>query len=112
MEDLVNGKCEACQRGAPQATFEEINKYIKVIPEWEIIQEGRIDKLKRSFKTKDYFETIKIVNAIAEIANSEDHHPILLVEFNLVTVWWWTHKIEGLHHNDLIMAAKTDEIFA
>ena len=89
----------------------EISKFIKVIPKWEIIQEDRIDKLKRSFKTKDYVETIKYVNAIADIANSEGHHPILLVEFNVVTVWWWTHKIKGLHRNDFIMAAKTDEIF-
>ncbi len=111
MEDLVKGKCEACRSGAPQVTSAQIKEYIQVIPEWNIIQDNSISKLKRSFATKNYIETIKFVNAIADIANSQDHHPILQVEFNLVTVWWWTHKINGLHRNDFIMAAKTDEIF-
>ncbi len=111
MEDFVNGKCEVCQAGAPLVTSEQIKEYIQVIPEWEIIQDDSIKKLKRCFKTKNYIETIKFVNAIAAIANSQDHHPVLQVEYNSVTVWWWTHKINGLHRNDFIMAAKTNETF-
>ena len=111
MENLVKRKCEPCRIGAPKLTSEQINEYIKIIPEWEVIQDEHINKLVRHFKTKDYHATIKFVNAIADIANSEDHHPILLVEFSSVTVWWWTHKIKGLHLNDFVMAAKTDEIF-
>jgi len=42
---------------------------------------------------------------------SDGHHPALLTEWGKVTVTWWTHKIGGLHHNDFVMAAKTDELF-
>ena len=110
MEDLANGKCEVCRTGAPQVTSEQIKEYIQIVPEWEIIKDDSINKLTRCFKTKNYVETMKFVNAIADIANLQDHHPILLVEFNSIAVWWWTHKIKGLHRNDFIMAAKTDEI--
>ena len=48
----------------------------------------------------------------AEIAEAEGHHPALLTEWGKVTVTWWTHKIAGLHRNDFIMAAKTDELSA
>ena len=46
------------------------------------------------------------------IANIEDHHPDLHVAWGKVTVETWTHKIKGLHSNDFILAAKTDEIYA
>ena len=111
MEDLANGKCEVCRIGAPQLTREQMNEYIQVIPVWIIIQYDSINKLTRCFNTKNYLETMKFVSAVADVANSQDHHPVLQVEYNLVTVWWWTHKINGLHRNDFIMVAKTVEIF-
>jgi 4a-hydroxytetrahydrobiopterin dehydratase len=48
---------------------------------------------------------------VGEQAEEEGHHPALLTEWGKVTVTWWTHKIGGLHHNDFIMAARTDELF-
>ncbi len=45
------------------------------------------------------------------LAEEEGHHPIILIEWGQVTVTWWTHKIKGLHRNDFIMAAKTDELY-
>ena len=44
------------------------------------------------------------------MAEEEGHHPALLTEWGRMTVTWWTHKISGLHRNDFIMAAKTDEL--
>ena len=48
---------------------------------------------------------------IAKLADEEDHHPQIILEWGKVTVTWWSHKIEGLHHNDFICAAKTDQLF-
>jgi len=47
---------------------------------------------------------------VGEIAEAEDHHPLVVTEWGRVTVQWWTHKIGGLHQNDFIMAAKTDRL--
>ena len=54
------------------------------------------------------FGTINFTNKIAELAEEEDHHPAILLEWGRVEVTWWTHKIGGLHKNDFIAAAKTD----
>ena len=47
-----------------------------------------------------------------DLAEKEDHHPEILIEWGKVTVTWWSHKIKGLHKNDFIAAAKTDQIFS
>ncbi len=55
-------------------------------------------------------DVLELANAIGEEAEKEGHHPALLVEWGSVEVRWWTHKIGGIHKNDVIMAAKTDEL--
>jgi len=54
---------------------------------------------------------VAFTNKIAMISEKEDHHPLIITEWGRVTVQWWSHKIKGLHKNDFIMAAKTDELF-
>lgn len=69
-----------------------------------------VKRLSRNFSFKDFKQAIKFVNEVANIAESENHHPQIVCEWGRVTVDWWTHKIKGLHQNDFIMAAKTDAI--
>src|SRR5262249_11555034 len=57
-------------------------------------------------------QALAFTNAIGELAEAEGHHPALLTEWGRTTVTWWTHKIKGLHRNDFVMAAKTDELYA
>ena len=54
---------------------------------------------------------MEFANQISTIAEQGDHHPALLIEWSRVTVTWWSHSIGGLHLNDFVMAAKTDEIY-
>ena len=60
----------------------------------------------------DYLSALDFVNKVANLAEEEDHHPEILLEWGKVTVSWWSHKIKGLHKNDLIAAAKTDSLFS
>ena len=73
--------------------------------------QASIDRLRRIFKFDDYSEAVSFSNKVAELAEEEDHHPSILLEWGQVEVNWWTHKIGGLHKNDFISAAKTDVIF-
>ena len=57
-------------------------------------------------------ESLAFTNQVAKIAEDQGHHPVLITEWGIVSVTWWTHKIKGLHRNDFIMAAKTDQIYA
>ena len=60
---------------------------------------------------KNYEQSIAFTNLIADLAESQDHHPKITLEWGRVTLEWWSHKIRGLHMNDFICAAKSDEIF-
>ena len=63
-------------------------------------------------KQKDYLSGLDFLNKIALLAEEEDHHPEIILEWGKVTVSWWSHKIKGLHKNDFIAAAKTDSLFS
>jgi 4a-hydroxytetrahydrobiopterin dehydratase len=67
-------------------------------------------RLERTFKFENFAQALSFTNKVGEQAEEEGHHPALLTEWGKVTVTWWTHKIGGLHRNDFIMAAKTDEL--
>ncbi|MEZ4598596.1 MAG: 4a-hydroxytetrahydrobiopterin dehydratase [Syntrophotaleaceae bacterium] len=110
MEKLREQKCEACRRGAPPATSEEIAAFRDQIPEWEILTVEGIELLSRTFPFRNFGEALDFTNRVGELAETEGHHPSILTEWGKVTVQWWTHKIRGIHRNDLIMAAKTDTL--
>lgn len=112
MADLTQRRCEACQAGAPQATQAEIDEFKPQIPDWEIIDAGGVNQLQRVYKFKNFAQALDFANKVGEIAEQEDHHPAILVEYGKVTLTWWTHKIKGLHVNDFIMAAKSDKLYS
>ena len=111
MDQLSQLKCTACRRGEPTVTDEEIADLQPQVPEWKLIEVDGIKRLERIFKLKDFVSALAFTNEVGELAESEGHHPALLTEWGRVTVTWWTHKIRGLHRNDFIMAAKTDELY-
>ncbi len=111
MEPLVQMKCVACRRGAPTVTDAEIAAYKPQVPEWELIHEDGVAQLRRVFTFPTFAAALAFTNRVGQVAEEEGHHPALLTEWGKTTVRWWTHKIRGLHQNDFVMAAKTDELF-
>ncbi len=111
MQDLTQFKCVACRGGEPTVTQAEVAEYMPQIPEWHIVERENMKRLERVFKFKNFVESIAFTNQVGEIAEAEGHHPAILTEWGKVTVTWWTHIIKGLHRNDFIMAAKTDELY-
>lgn len=89
----------------------EIPELKAQIPEWAVIEIDGIKRLERKFKFINFKEALEFTNRVGELAEAEDHHPALLTEWGSVTVTWWTHSVGGLHRNDFIMAARTDEIY-
>jgi 4a-hydroxytetrahydrobiopterin dehydratase len=107
---LAQMHCEPCQVGAPTVSDEEISTYRREIPEWEVVEQEGIKQLRRRFKFRKFAQALEFTNRVGAMAESEGHHPSLLTEWGGVTVTWWTHKIKGLHRNDFVMAARTDEM--
>ena len=82
---------------------------LKEIDNWDLIHE-EVKQLKKIFSFSSYKESVDFSNKVAKMADIEDHHPTITLEWGKVTVVWWSHKIKGLHKNDFICAAKTDQL--
>ena len=111
VKDLVNSSCEACRADAPVLEDNEIQELLSQIPSWRIFEEDGIKKIICSFVFLNYGDSRNFLNKVADLAEEEDHHPELTLEWGKVTVLWWSHKIKGLHKNDFICASKTDSLF-
>ena len=111
MTELSQQKCVACRGGDPALTETEIAELQPQIPEWQVKEVDGIKRLEGVFKFKNFAQALEFTNKVGAIAEEEDHHPLIITEWGRVTLQWWTHIIKGLHKNDFIMAAKTDEIY-
>jgi len=85
----------------------DAREYLKNLPGWELAD----GKIKKQFTSKDFKEAMHFVNQVAQVAESEGHHPDILVSYNKVTYTLWTHAVGGLSLNDFILAAKIEELY-
>lgn len=106
MSDLSKERCLPCEGGVKPLSEEEAKKLLQQIPQWQLNQQTT--EIRRDFKFKNFYETMAFVNAIAWIANQQDHHPDLEVGYNYCHIRYNTHAIKGLSQNDFICAAKID----
>jgi len=111
MNELVQMHCSPINSNSIQLTELERNQMLKKLSGWVINKKDDELRLEKQFMFKDFNQAVNFTNLVAQVANKEDHHPAILTEWAKVTVTWWTHKIKGLHMNDFIMAAKTDQVF-
>ena len=109
--ELSQSTCEACRDDANSLHEEEIQELLPQIPSWKVCEEENIKRLICSFAFLTYEDSVKFTNEVAKLAEKEDHHPEIFLEWGKVTVTWWSHKINGLHNNDFICASKTDDLF-
>ena len=112
MATIAREKCEACSASSPKVTPREVDELKPQIPDWKKVEIEGIPRLQRTFKFDDFAKALRFTVKVGEAAEEEGHHPKLTTEWGRVNVMWWTHKIRGLHRNDFIMAAKSDEIYA
>ncbi|MBC8505611.1 MAG: 4a-hydroxytetrahydrobiopterin dehydratase [Anaerolineales bacterium] len=110
MRSLAELNTQPYRKGEPPLSDIEISELQSLIPAWDVIDVDGIKRLERVFKFKNFVQAIAFTNKVGELAEEQDHHPALLTEWGRVKVTWWTHFVKGLHRNDFIMAAKTDQI--
>lgn len=106
---LVNQECVPCKEGAAPLTTEQIAELKPLLSSgWQVEADK---KLIKTYSCSNFMRAVEFIQRLAGEAEKHGHHPdVSLHDFNQVTVQWWTHKIGGLHHNDFIMAAVTDEV--
>lgn len=106
---LTDQTCIPCSGKVPPASETEVAELKPQIPDWDIVSVEQVPQLQRVYHFKDFQTALEFTNQVGALAEAAQHHPSLLTEWGKVTVTWWTHALNGLHRNDFIMAAKTDE---
>ena len=108
---LHQKSCVPCQRGSPSMTEKTEDELFCELSQWEL-ERSTIHRLTKQFSFSTFMEAIGFVNSIAIVAEDEDHHPSIRVDYRKVTIELTTHAVNGLSENDFIMAAKIDRIYA
>jgi len=111
MEHLSEKTCSACRADSPLISAEALHDALTALPDWAVESVAGINQLIRVYPFTNFVNAMTFTQAVGALAEEYGHHPALLTEWGKVTVRWWTHKIKGLHENDVIMAAKTEQLF-
>jgi 4a-hydroxytetrahydrobiopterin dehydratase len=107
--ELAQKKCKPCEGGVTPLTREIATKLLGQLDSaWKLTADAKA--IRRELAFKDFYRTMSFVNAVAHVANIEDHHPDLEVGYNYCRIVFTTHAVQGLSENDFICAAKIDRI--
>ena len=107
---LASKTCTPCRGGIPPLTADEAKNFQAQAPSWELLDGSR--KIQRTFRFKNFRQAFDFVQRAGELAEAQGHHPEIAFGWGYATVALQTKKIQGLHENDFIMAAKFDELAA
>jgi len=108
VKDLTEQRCAPIAKDVPPLDESSINELLPQVDGWE--KRGDDQSIHRTFKFKDYYQTISFVNAVASIVHNEDHHPDMMVSYNRCDISLSTHSVSGLSINDFICAAKINAL--
>jgi 4a-hydroxytetrahydrobiopterin dehydratase len=95
-----------CRPGAARLPAADIAAHLAALPGWAVSG----DAIAKTFRFPGYAQTIAFVNAVAALAQREDHHPDLSVHYDRCAVAWSTHSAGGITLNDIVCAAKVDDL--
>jgi len=104
MSELTHKRCVPCEGGVPTLNRTEVERLLAEVPGWAVAGKW----ITKEFKFKNFVAAMRFVNQVAELAESEGHHPDIHIHYNRVRFDIWTHAIDGLSENDFILAAKID----
>ncbi len=107
-ESLLAKKCLPCEGGIPRLEPAEIATHVQLVPGWQVSGDNKL--ISRSWRARNFVSAMEQLNALAELAEAEQHHPDLhLTSYRHIRVDLWTHAIDGLSENDFILAAKINQ---
>ncbi len=110
-QELVGKKCKPCEGGVDPCTIEEAQQQLEKLDGWQLTPDGQ--RIRKDWIVKNFMRGLKFFGKVAEVAESDGHHPDLHLEgYRNVWIEIWTHAIGGLSENDFILAAKIDEVWA
>lgn len=111
MSNLSQETCKPYQDNSVKLEKTAITEYLAALPLWSLKVTDGIAHIERDFQFKNFSEALDFTYSIGNLSDACNHHPTIITQWGKVTLCWWTHKVQGLHKNDFIMAAKSDETY-
>ncbi|MDI1302327.1 MAG: 4a-hydroxytetrahydrobiopterin dehydratase [bacterium] len=102
--------CQPVEAGARALLEAEARTEMRLLEGWHLLQENSVWRLVKSYPTASFLQSLALAQRIGRLAQSENHHPEIVVAWGRCTVSWWTTSLNGIHANDVRMAAATDEL--
>lgn len=106
LEELAQDQCAPLSGAGHRLDAARLATLLALLPGWE--SDGHA--IAKSFTFPDYAPTLAFVNAVARIAQEQDHHPDIAFGYNRCRVAYSTHSVGGISLNDLICAAKIEAL--
>jgi 4a-hydroxytetrahydrobiopterin dehydratase len=107
-EKLVDSRCVPCQGGVEPLKADAVEAYKKQLsPDWQVIDNHH---LQREYTFKNFRQALEFVTKVGALAETQGHHPDIYLSWGKVKISLWTHRIDGLHENDFILASKIDRL--
>ncbi|MBR2515219.1 MAG: 4a-hydroxytetrahydrobiopterin dehydratase [Halomonas sp.] len=110
MPRLSQTPCEPFGASATPLTVSACQQHLQALVEWQIVEHDGIMKLSKRFTFRNFTNALAFTQRVGELAEQAGHHPVIVTQWGSATVTWWSHEIKGLHINDFILAARTDEV--
>ena len=108
-EQLTSKRCVPCEGGVPKYSPAEAQAQVARLTGWRLTHDG--ERIRKDWTVKNFMAGIEFFNAVARVAEEDNHHPDLHLEsYRKLWIELWTHAIGGLSENDFILAAKIDEL--
>lgn len=106
---LVGKKCKPCEGGVEPCKLDDANRQLDRLVDWYLTRDGQ--RIRKDWTVKNFMSGLDFFNRVAEVAESDGHHPDLHIEgYRNLSIELWTHAIGGLSENDFILAAKIDQL--
>ncbi len=109
VDQLTRKRCLPCEGGVAPSTLAEAQAQLKNLPGWRLTHEGK--RIRKDWTVKNFMAGLEFFNRVAQLAETEGHHPDLHLEgYRSLSIEIWTHAIGGLSENDFILAAKIEQV--
>jgi 4a-hydroxytetrahydrobiopterin dehydratase len=102
--------CEPCGKHTKIIDLKTKTELKAQLPSWQLVSNNKIEQLQKTYTFKNFILSLEFANKVGQLAEEYDHHPEITVKWGESTIVWWTHAVNGLHENDFILAAKTDDL--
>ncbi len=106
---LADQECKACTSEDEPLTEDGYAEYLEEVDGdvWTVVDDHHLEG---SYEFADFRDALEFTYEVGELAEEEWHHPDIGLQWGEVTIEMWTHKIDGLHKTDFVMAARMDRI--